>query len=112
MDSFVWGIWNWLLHATLGFIPAWVWIIVAGLLLGWAWKAFSWQGLLGAALAVLTIGAYRQGWRARDAEGTEHLDPDSPDARPSIFTRKPKKPAAPSTNRPGTFNRDTGTWNE
>lgn len=64
-------LWTWLwdhvLQPSLAFgfnsVPWWVWFILAGLLLGWAWRTFGWQGLVGAGLAVLTIGAYRQGWR-------------------------------------------------
>lgn len=59
---------DWLLNFLLGWVPVWVWVIAAGLLLGWAWKTFGWQGVVGAGLAVLTLGAYRQGWRDRDAD--------------------------------------------
>lgn len=79
------------INNTFAFIPAWVWIIVAGLLIGWAWKTFGWQGVLGAALAVLTIGAYRQGWKSRDSLETENVD--GPDADPS--PAKPKRPKRP-----------------
>jgi hypothetical protein len=54
---------DWLLNWLLGSVPAWVWIVLAGVALGWAWKVFGWQGVVGGLLAVLTLGAYRQGWR-------------------------------------------------
>ena len=64
MMEWLWSeAWGWLAETTFGFIPTWVWVAAAGLLLGWAWKTFGWQGLVGAALAVLTLGVYRQGWR-------------------------------------------------
>lgn len=44
-------------------VPATVWVIVAGIAAGWVWKQFGWQGLVGLGLALLTLGAYRQGWR-------------------------------------------------
>lgn len=50
----------------LGVAPWWAWAIVAGALVGLAWRVFGWQGIVGAAVAVLTLGAYRQGWKARD----------------------------------------------
>ena len=49
----------------LGWVPGWAWFIVALVVLGWVWRTFGWQGLVGAALAILTLGAYRQGWRDR-----------------------------------------------
>lgn len=87
-------IWNWLLHTTLGFIPTWVWFIAGGLAIGWAFKTFGWQGVVGAVAAILTLGAYREGWRARDREarGTEHVADDSPDAVTPF--RKPRVPTA------------------
>lgn len=54
---------DWLLSWLLGSVPAWVWIVVAGVALGTAWRVFGWQGIVGGLLAVLTLGAYRQGWR-------------------------------------------------
>lgn len=59
---------DWIIHFLLGWVPAWAWIIIAGLALGWAWRMFGWQGIVGAGLAILTLGAYRQGWRDRDAD--------------------------------------------
>lgn len=50
----------------LGTVPWWVWALAAGALIGLAWRVFGWQGMVGAVVAVLTLGAYRQGWRARD----------------------------------------------
>ncbi|MET3899654.1 hypothetical protein ABIB57_003616 [Devosia sp. UYZn731] len=58
---------DWVWNFAFGIVPAWVWVIIAGLLLGWAWKTFGWQGIAGAGLAILTLGAYRQGWRDHGA---------------------------------------------
>lgn len=58
---------DWLWNVVFGYVPTWAWIVIAGLLLGWAWKTFGWQGLVGALAAVVTLGAYRQGWRDHDA---------------------------------------------
>lgn len=65
---------DWLINMALGAIPAWLWFIVAATALGAAWRWLGWQGILGAALAVLTLGAYRQGWRDRD-KGVGHVVP-------------------------------------
>lgn len=60
---------DWLFDAArsvlLGWVPGWLWIVAAGVAMGWAWKVFGWQGVVGGLLAVLTLGAYRQGWRDR-----------------------------------------------
>jgi len=73
---------DWLLDAArnilLGWVPLWVWIIVAGLVAGWAWRVFGPQGLVGAVVAILSLGAYRQGWRDR-GEGRGPIVPVPPD---------------------------------
>ena len=74
-------LWQGALNVLLGWVPTWAWIIVAGLLAGWAWKKFGWQGIAGAILAVLTLGAYRQGWRDRGA-GRQPIVPPDPIPRP------------------------------
>lgn len=76
-------IWNGIVGFVLGSIPVWVWVIVAGLAIGWAWKTFGTQGVIGALVAVLTLGAYRQGWRDR-GEG-----------KPPIVPVEPLRPPAP-----------------
>lgn len=85
-----------MINGTFAIIPIWVWIIVAGLLLGWAWKTFGWQGLLGAAAAIVTLGAYRKGWKDRDSLANEHVD--GPDADPPP-KKKPKPRYNPDTNK-------------
>lgn len=55
--SFIWGA-----------IPTWVWIVIAGVALGACWRTFGWQGVVGGLAAVVTLGAYRQGWRDRDTD--------------------------------------------
>lgn len=62
------AIWNFVLSFALSTVPTWVWIVVGGVLIGAAWRTFGWQGVVGGALALLTLGAYRQGWRDRDAQ--------------------------------------------
>jgi hypothetical protein len=84
------------LNGVFGLIPWWVWLIVAALALGWAWRTFGWQGLVAVGLAVLTLGAYRKGWKDRNSLGAEHIDPDSPDALPPLGRPKPKRPAKPA----------------
>lgn len=58
---------DWVWSFLWGMIPTWVWVVIAGVLLGAAWRTFGWQGVIGGLLALLTLGAYRQGWRDRDA---------------------------------------------
>lgn len=121
-------------YVTEFFAPFWFWIqvgfwiaVALAALAGIAWvnRNFGWKAALGTfvggLLAVTNFISFRRGRDGKSfiptlGEGTEHLEPDSPDAKPSIFRpRKPKaprKPSAPSTNRPGTFNRDEGKWNE
>jgi hypothetical protein len=92
MTDFIWQhILGPAVGGVFGIVPFWAWIILAGLLLGWAWKQFGWQGLAGAAVAVLTLGVYRKGWKDRDSLSPEHVDPGSPDA-----ILAPKKPKATS----------------
>lgn len=82
------------LNGVFGVIPVWVWIIVAALALGWAWKTFGWQGLVAVGLAVLTLGAYRKGWRDRASLDSEHVD--GADAAPPLGRPKPRRPIKPS----------------
>lgn len=77
-------LWNSLVSFALGAIPTWVWIIVAGVAIGWAWKQFGWQGVLGGLLAILTLGAYRQGWRDRG------------DGKPPVVPVDPIRPPQPA----------------
>lgn len=69
--DFIWNeiirrLWATLQTITFGFIPGWVWLILAVAAAAWVWKTFGWRGLVGLALLILTFGAYRAGWRARD----------------------------------------------
>lgn len=64
---------DWLISVSMGWVPTWVWIVAAGIGLGWAWKVFGWQGVVGGLAAVVTLGAYRQGWRdGRGPIGQRH----------------------------------------
>lgn len=89
-------------------IPWWAWIIIAGLLLGWAWRTFGWQGLVGAGIAVLTLGAYREGWRAAESRRKAGAPiEDDPDFAPPI---KVPKQVAPKPKVKHGYNPDTGEW--
>lgn len=77
-------LWNGFVSLVLGMVPTWVWIIVAGLAIGWAWKTFGTQGVIGALVAIVTLGAYRQGWRDHGA------------GKAPIVPVKPVRPPAPS----------------
>lgn len=68
-------------------VPASVWIVIICIAGGWVWKQFGWQGLLGLAVGVASLGIYRKGWQ------------DATAAKPT-FTPVPKpapKPAKPKT---------------
>lgn len=86
-------LWDTIVGFVLGTIPVWAWIIIAGLLVGWAWKTFGTQGIVGALVAIVTLGAYRQGWRDR-GEGkppivpVEPLRPPTPASAPTRKRRK------------------------
>jgi hypothetical protein len=84
------------INGTFAIVPIWVWIIIAALALGWAWKTFGWQGLVAVGLAVLTLGAYRKGWKDRNSLGAEHVD--GADAEPP-FTRPKPKPRKPISSK-------------
>lgn len=90
--------------AAFDWIPWWVWIVLAGLLIGWTWKTFGWQGVVGAALAILTLGAYRQGWRDNQArlrgrETVAHVeDVESGGLLDRVF-RAPRPRAIPKKHR-------------
>lgn len=57
---------SWLVDFMLSSIPTWAWIVIAGVAIGACWRAFGWQGVVGGLAAIVTLGAYRQGWRDRD----------------------------------------------
>jgi hypothetical protein len=109
--------WTWLwdrvVQPSLAFgfnsVPWWVWFIVAGLLLGWAWKTFGWQGLVGAALAVLTVGAYRQGWRDSQVRRGKITQVEADAKRPTIVERAAKR-VLPQKKGKRRYNADTNTW--
>lgn len=110
MWEFIWqhmvsGLLNWMFS-----LPWYIWAIPAGVLIGIAWKLYrlmGWQGIAGALLVIITVGAYRQGWntavRSHKADG---------------FTDKPKRSGSifrPASKRPATkrkYNRDLNVWEE
>lgn len=83
-------LWNTVVGFLVGTVPLWVWVIVAGLVIGWAWKTFGTQGIIGALIAVLSLGAYRQGWRDR-GEGKTPIIPVKPIHRPTAAAPVPSK---------------------
>jgi hypothetical protein len=77
-------------------VPWWVWVLLAALALalGWRlavafWKLFGWQGVLALSVAVLTLGAFRQGWLAHKTATLTGVAKDDP-----LFDLSPKAPAA------------------
>ena len=58
------SLWHFLVNGLAG-LPGWLLLIVAGGVAGVAWRLLGWQGILGVALAALTLGSYRQGWKDR-----------------------------------------------
>lgn len=80
---------DWLTNAAFGFVPTWVWVVAAGLLIGWAWRTFGWQGIVGALAAVVTLGAYRQGWRDRDSRDSDVIGKRHPVTGDPVVGRAP-----------------------
>lgn len=98
--------------AALENLPWWFWAIVAAALFAFAYKMYrvlGWPGLVGAALVVLTFGAYRQGWL--NAVKRHDADKFTPQAqkpgRPTIFKPKGSKPKGKRR-----FNPDTNLWEQ
>jgi len=78
---------DWILSA----VPWWAWAVAAGLALGLAWRVFGWQGMVAAVVAVLTLGAYRQGrLDGRGPLGKRH-DVNRDDVVVGVETAPPKK---------------------
>lgn len=67
------GAWHFIVNGLAG-LPGWLLLIIAAGLLGLAFRLLGWQGVLGVALAMLTLGAYRQGWKDR-GDGKEPFVP-------------------------------------
>jgi hypothetical protein len=76
---------DWLVWFVLGWVPWWAWVIAGGVLIGWAWKVFGWQGVLGGLAAAVTLGAYRKGWRdgraGRETVATRPIDLPRPETK-------------------------------
>ena len=92
------------LLGALGFlieiVPWWLWVIAGALALalGWRvavgfWKLFGWQGVLLFAVAVLTLGAYRQGWLDHRTATRTGIPKDDPlfDLNPKAKAAKPRR---------------------
>lgn len=80
--------WRFLWDGIAG-LPGWLLLIVAGAALGVAWGFLGWRGMVGIALAVLTLGAYRQGWK-------DHGDNKPPFVPVEIKVKAPEPPPKPS----------------
>ncbi len=91
--------------AVLELTPWYVWVVAFGVVCAIAWKAYrflGWPGLVGIGLAVLTFGAYRQGWvNASQRHSADKFTPPAKKPRPTIF--KPK-----SVKRK--YNTDLNIW--
>lgn len=99
--------------AALENVPWWMWAVLAAVLFALAYKAYrvlGWPGLVGAALVVLTFGAYRQGWlnavKRHDADKFE-APTVQPQGRPTILNFGRKRPKAKRR-----FNPDTNLWEQ
>lgn len=79
---------DWALNLIWTAIPLWVWIVVGGVLLGAAWRTFGWQGVVGGLAALVTLGAYRQGYRDASAR-----------KKPAIPVESYQEPIAPPKPR-------------
>lgn len=107
------------ISGTFAFIPLWVWIIIAGILVGYLFKKFGWQGVVGGVGAALLFLAYRQGWknasdlhkRARGGDSTVEVTdeptfglpiPDLPAPKEKVKRPRPKQ----------RYNPDTQTWED
>lgn len=107
-------IWQHILSGLLEFLfglPWWFWAIPAGLLVAFAWKMYKvlgWQGIAGALLVIVTVGAYRQGWntavRRHKADGFTSKPPKSVK---EMFGTVLKRPA---TKRK--YNAELNVWEE
>lgn len=99
------NVWDWVMNLIFGWVPWWVWAIIALLLIGWAWKTFGWQGLVAVALGAWTFFVYRAGFRAGHSGAKPVVPvetmwpekmPPAPKAKPAkkrktlqdLFTRK------------------------
>lgn len=118
--------WIWLhlvgpaIDNTFAFIPIWAWFIIAGVGVGFLWKKFGWQGVVGGIGAFFLYMAYRQGWknasdlhrRAKAGETIEVTDepqfklpiPDLPKAEEKPRQAKPRPKLR--------YNADTNLWEE
>lgn len=88
-------LWEHVALPSIGFaievVPWWAWALLAGLLVALAiklYKVLGWQGIVGALVFILTVGAYRQGWRnawQRHNEGKF----DAPVPLPRVKRKRP-----------------------
>jgi hypothetical protein len=81
--------WHFLVNGLAG-LPGWLLLVVAAGLLGVAFKIMGWQGVLGMALGLLTLGAYRQGWKDHGDNKPPFVPVEVKAPDPPIPKRKPK----------------------
>jgi len=95
VDNIINKLWDSLTSFTFGFIPTWVWVVIAVLAAAWVWRQFGWQGLVGLGLLILTFGAYRQGWRDAKAKRKPVVPIDIPVVPtapiPAVKKKKPRR---------------------
>ncbi len=112
MDSLTDRFFNWVWQSVVGpainntfaFIPLWVWVILIGVGVGFLFKKFGWQGVVGGLVAGALFFAYVLGWRQRDSLskkgvpeeeiqdpiGNIGLPPSEEDPAPKPIKPKPK----------------------
>ena len=90
---------EWLAWVALGWVPWWAWVIVVGVLIGWAWKVFGWQGVVGGIGAALMLGAYRLGWRHRDGFDRDVIGKEHPTNKGDIVVGRYTETPPPKKRR-------------
>jgi hypothetical protein len=114
----MWGfIWDNLMSNVLNWafgLPWYVWVVPAAVIIGIAVKLYrvaGWQGVLGAIMLVVTIGAYRQGWkdsaRRRGPDSFEPIKKKETRTVQSAIKEVFKRQPATGKRR---YNRDTNVW--
>lgn len=81
------GLWHFLVNGLAG-LPGWVLLIAAFVAIGLAFRFFGPQGVAGAVVALLTLGAYRQGWKDRGDGKPPFVPIDVPAPDPPVPKRR------------------------
>lgn len=92
--------WRGLASFAIEVVPWYVWVIAGALGLAFGWrfavgfyKVFGWQGVLLVLVAILTLGAYRQGWLDHRTATRTGIPKDDPlfDLGPKAKAAKPRR---------------------